>query len=75
VKKRRRTDCSPTAKVIGDSIFVAKCGPTAAGADPDPIDFDGHGTHVSDIHWRQFRRGTRREVSRVQSLQLCLHGL
>ncbi len=45
----------PTAKVVDGFDFVGEAWPPAAGApdnrteDPDPIDFEGHGTHVGDI--------------------------
>ena len=40
----------PTAKVIGGFDFVGEEWPEGPLApDPDPIDFEGHGTHVSDI--------------------------
>lgn len=40
----------PTAKVVGGFDFVGEGWPTTARTeDPDPIDFQGHGTHVSDI--------------------------
>jgi subtilisin family serine protease len=42
----------PTAKVIGGYDFVGETWPEGDGLedpDPDPIDFDGHGTHVADI--------------------------
>src|SRR5439155_7653819 len=40
----------PTAKVIGGYDFVGEGWPnTDLAPDPDPIDFDGHGTHVTDI--------------------------
>lgn len=44
----------PTAKVIGGFDFVGEAWngtPTSPplAQDPDPIDFQGHGTHVSDI--------------------------
>jgi len=42
----------PTAKVIGGYDFVGESWPGGDGVedpDPDPIDFDGHGTHVADI--------------------------
>ena len=40
----------PTAKVVGGFDFVGEAWPNGARAeDPDPIDFEGHGTHVSDI--------------------------
>ena len=40
----------PTAKVIGGFDFVGEGWPvTPLTNDPDPIDFQGHGTHVADI--------------------------
>jgi subtilisin family serine protease len=40
----------PTAKVIGGYDFVGEAWPDKPLApDPDPIDFQGHGTHVADI--------------------------
>ena len=41
----------PTAKVIGGYDFVGDLWPTYGlrTEDPDPIDYQGHGTHVSDI--------------------------
>lgn len=40
----------PTSKVIGGFDFVGEVWPNGALApDPDPIDFQGHGTHVADI--------------------------
>jgi subtilisin family serine protease len=40
----------PTAKVVGGFDFVGESWPNGALApDPDPIDRQGHGTHVADI--------------------------
>jgi len=41
----------PTAKVIGGFDYVGEAWPTNGprSEDPDPIDFQGHGTHVADI--------------------------
>lgn len=40
----------PSDKVIGGYDFVGENWPNSALApDPDPIDFQGHGTHVADI--------------------------
>ena len=40
----------PTSKVIGGYDFVGEAWPDGPLApDPDPIDFNGHGTHVADI--------------------------
>lgn len=42
----------PTAKVVGGYDFVGETWTSTSGVrteDPDPIDFQGHGTHVADI--------------------------
>ena len=46
----------PTARVVGGFDFVGESwpgpdpnAPEAEKPDPDPIDFEGHGTHVADI--------------------------
>jgi subtilisin family serine protease len=40
----------PTAKVVGGYDFVGENWPNSPEEpDPDPIDFEGHGTHVADI--------------------------
>lgn len=40
----------PTAKVVDGYDFVGEAWPNGPLApDPDPIDFEGHGTHVADI--------------------------
>jgi subtilisin family serine protease len=40
----------PTAKVVEGYDFVGEVWPNGPRAlDPDPIDFEGHGTHVADI--------------------------
>lgn len=40
----------PTPKVVGGVDFVGESWPNSAEApDPDPIDREGHGTHVADI--------------------------
>ena len=40
----------PTEKVVGGFDFVGELWPNGPRTeDPDPIDFDGHGTHVADI--------------------------
>lgn len=40
----------PTAKVIAGHDYVGEAWPNGDRLeDPDPIDFDGHGTHVADI--------------------------
>ena len=43
-------DLFPTAKVVGGFDFLGEFWPAGPLApDPDPIDFNGHGTHVADI--------------------------
>ena len=40
----------PTAKVVDGFDFVGESWPNSPEAsDPDPIDYEGHGTHVADI--------------------------
>jgi minor extracellular serine protease Vpr len=40
----------PTTKVVGGFDFVGEAWPNGAAVeDPDPIDLEGHGTHVADI--------------------------
>jgi minor extracellular serine protease Vpr len=40
----------PTAKVVGGYDFVGELWPQSERTeDPDPIDYEGHGTHVADI--------------------------
>jgi subtilisin family serine protease len=49
-KNTTRDGLFPTAKVVEGYDFVGESWPNAALApDPDPIDFEGHGTHVADI--------------------------
>ena len=44
------TGTFPTAKVVGGFDFVGQVWPNGDLApDPDPLDLDGHGTHVADI--------------------------
>src|SRR5262245_6638911 len=54
----------PTAKVIGGFDFVGEAWPNGPlSPDPDPIDFEGHGTHVSDIVAGADVAGTHRGVA------------
>lgn len=49
-KNTTRDGLFPTAKVVDGFDFVGEDWPNSAEApDPDPIDFQGHGTHVADI--------------------------
>jgi subtilisin family serine protease len=47
---KTRDGLFPTSKVIDGFDFVGEVWPNGPRApDPDPIDFEGHGTHVADI--------------------------
>jgi minor extracellular serine protease Vpr len=49
-RNKSRDGLFPTAKVVAGIDFVGEAWPNAAlSPDDDPIDFDGHGTHVADI--------------------------
>ncbi len=51
----------PTAKVVGGYDFVGESWTSTSGAlapDPDPIDFQGHGSHVADIIAGKSQDGT-----------------
>src|SRR5258706_2142971 len=65
----------PTAKVIGGYDFVGEGWPnTALAPDPDPIDFQGHGTHVTDIIAGRSLDGTHKGVApgaSVYALKVC----
>ncbi len=54
----------PTAKVVGGFDFVGEVWPGGPLApDPDPIDANGHGTHVADIIAGASLDGTHRGVA------------
>ena len=49
-KNTTRDGLFPTAKVVAGHDFVGESWPNGARTeDPDPIDYEGHGTHVADI--------------------------
>lgn len=55
-KNTTRDGLFPTARVVGGYDFIGESWPgtdpnlpEAEKPDPDPIDFEGHGTHVADI--------------------------
>ena len=55
-KNTTRDGLFPTARVVGGYDFIGESwpgtdpnNPEAEKPDPDPIDFEGHGTHVADI--------------------------
>ena len=59
----------PTAKVVGGYDFVGEAWPFGPEApDPDPIDFQGHGSHVADIIAGASRDGTHKGVAPGASL-------
>lgn len=61
----------PTAKVVDGFDFVGEVWPTGPGGntnadrteDPDPIDLEGHGTHVADIIAGKSLDGTHKGVA------------
>jgi subtilisin family serine protease len=54
----------PTAKVVDGFDFVGESWPNGLRTeDPDPIDFEGHGTHVADIIAGQSTDGTHKGVA------------
>ena len=56
-------------KVVGGYDFVGETWPnTALTPDPNPIDFEGHGTHVSDIIGGRSADGTHKGVAPGASL-------
>jgi minor extracellular serine protease Vpr len=59
----------PTAKVVAGFDFVGEQWPNGARTeDPDPIDFEGHGTHVADIIAGKSSDGTHKGVAPGASL-------
>jgi subtilisin family serine protease len=61
---KTRDGLFPTAKVIEGYDFVGEAWPDSPRApDPDPIDFEGHGTHVADIIAGRSADGTRKGVA------------
>ncbi len=59
----------PTAKVVGGFDFVGEAWPNGARTeDADPIDFQGHGSHVADIIGGKSQDGTHVGVAPGASL-------
>ena len=65
----------PTAKVVGGYDFVGEAWPNAPLApDPNPIDANGHGTHVADIIAGQSLDGLHKGVApgaRLYAVKAC----
>ena len=66
----------PTAKVVGGFDFVGDAWPTKGprSEDPNPIDFQGHGTHVADIIGGRSLDGTHKGVApgaQLIALKVC----
>ncbi|HEX3141242.1 MAG TPA: S8 family serine peptidase, partial [Rhizobacter sp.] len=65
----------PTTKVVGGFDFVGDIWPDGdRSEDPNPIDFQGHGTHVADIIGGKSRDGTHKGVApgaQLVALKVC----
>ena len=74
-KNTTRDGLFPTAKVVDGFDFVGEAWPSGARTeDPDPIDFQGHGTHVADIIAGRSADGTHRGVApgaKLVALKVC----
>ncbi|MBC7928561.1 MAG: S8 family serine peptidase, partial [Bryobacteraceae bacterium] len=63
-QNKTRDGLFPTAKVINGFDFVGESWPVGDLADdPDPIDLEGHGTHVADIIAGKSLDGTHKGVA------------
>jgi minor extracellular serine protease Vpr len=68
-KNTTRDGLFPTDKVVAGYDFVGESWPNAAEVfDPDPIDLEGHGTHVADIIAGASVDGTHKGVAPGASL-------
>lgn len=74
-KNTTRDGLFPTAKVVAGYDFVGESWPNADLApDEDPIDFEGHGTHVADIIAGQSLDGAHKGVApgaRLVGVKVC----
>jgi subtilisin family serine protease len=66
----------PTQKVVGGFDFVGDLWPTYGDRteDPNPIDFEGHGTHVADIIAGKSLDGTHKGVApgaKLLAVRVC----
>jgi minor extracellular serine protease Vpr len=63
-KNTTRDGLFPTAKVVGGYDFVGEAWPNSPEVpDEDPIDFEGHGTHVADIIGGRSADGTHKGMA------------
>lgn len=68
-KNTTRDDVFPTAKVVDGYDFVGEAWPNGPRTeDPDPIDLQGHGTHVADIIGGRSTDGTHKGMAPGASL-------
>lgn len=68
-KNTTRDGLFPTAKVVDGFDFVGEAWPNGARTeDPDPIDLQGHGTHVADIIAGRSNDGTHKGMAPGASL-------
>lgn len=68
-KQTTRDGLFPTAKVIGGFDFVGEAWPGGPEMpDDDPIDYEGHGTHVADIIAGRSADGTHKGMAPDASL-------
>ncbi len=74
-QNKSRDGLFPTDKVIGGSDFVGEDWPnTPEAPDDDPIDFEGHGTHVSDIIAGRSLDGTHKGMApgaKLYAVKVC----
>lgn len=74
-QNKTRDGLFPTAKVIDGFDFVGEEWPNGPRApDPDPIDFEGHGTHVADIAAGRSADGTHKGVApgaKLLAVKVC----
>ena len=74
-KNTTRDGLFPTAKVVGGYDFVGEVWPNGPLApDDDPIDLDGHGTHVADIIAGRSADGTHKGMApnaQLYAVKVC----
>jgi minor extracellular serine protease Vpr len=74
-KNKTRDGLFPTAKVVGGYDFVGEVWPNGPEVpDEDPIDFEGHGTHVADIIGGRSADGTHKGMApnaQLYAVKVC----